>query len=221
MTSPERGLITALETLTAPLGRALRVQRLVIAALAAVVVSLGGLEVWRLLHHEVVYVTLGHGLQRALPGALDEGYVADLAISTTRLMGNVDRYSVRDARRQVMARMSPDLRLRFAALSEHDVAQLEADDQWIYTPSVVVEHLEASKSALGARQVYTVTVRAQQVFGFLDRHSGRRDTRIQYTLEPEVHGDQARAFITALTWPNMLRSEGAIAYSPELKSGSS
>jgi len=221
MTSPETGIIATLETLTGPLGRALRVQRCVILALATVVVALSAVEVWRLLYHDVIYVTLGHGRQRARPGTLDEGYLADLAIATTRLLGNVDKYSVRDALRQTQARMSPELRLRFAALNRQDAAQLEADDQWIYTPSVAVEGIDAASSALGARQVYTVTVRAQQVFGLLDRHSGRRDTRIVYTIEPNSYGGQADAYITALSWPNMLRSDGAIAYSPETKGGSS
>ena len=221
MTSRETGVIAALETLTGPLNRALRAQRFMIAALALAVVALSAVELWRLLHHEVVYVALGDGQQRARPGALPVAYVADLAIATTRLLGNVDQYSVRRALQEAQARMSPDLRLRFAALNAKDAAQLQADDQWIYTPSVVVENVESARSALGARQVYTATVRAQQVFGFLDRHSGRRDTRIVYTIEPNTYGGQADAYITGLSWPNMLRSDGSIAYSPGAKGGSS
>ncbi len=221
MTSPDTGVIAALEVLTGPLNRAIRTQRVVIVALAVMVVALSVLEAWRLMRHEVVYATLGHGLQRALPGALGEDYLADYVISTTRLMGNVDRYSVRDAMREMRSRMSPDLRVRFASLNEADAAQLEADDQWIYTPSVVVERITASKSALGARQVYTVIMKAQQVFGFLDRHSGRRETKIVYTIEPGVYSGEARAYITGLSWPNMLRSEGAIAYSPGSRGGAS
>ena len=144
-----------------------------------------------------------------------------LAIATTRLLGNVDQYSVRRALRDAQAHMSPDLRIRFAALNTKDAAQLQADDQWIYTPSVVVERVDRAPAALGAKEVYTVRVRAQQVFGFLDRHSGRRDTGIVYTIEPNTYGGRADAYITGLSWPNMLRSEGAIAYSPGDKGGSS
>jgi len=220
MTSSD-SIIAALETLTGPLSRALRAQRRLILALVLVVVALSAAEAWRLLRHDIVYVTLGDGQQRAKPGALPMIYVEDLAIATTRLLGNVDQYSVRRALREAQARMSPDLRIRFAATNAKDAAQLAADDQWIYTPSVAVERVEAAQSALGARQVYTATVRAQQVFGFLDRHSGRRDTRIVYTIEPNTYGGQADAYITGLSWPNMLRSDGSIAYSPGAKGGSS
>ena len=190
--------------------------RWVIAALSVVIVGFSAVMAWNGASEDVYFASLGSGVQSVRPGELSEAYLHDLTINLTRLMGNVDGASVAAAIAQMSAHMAPELRVQFRALHHAAQQQLEQGDQWIYTPKIEVRKVTRTPATIGRRFVYTVELQARQVFGFLDRHSGYRDTPIVYVIEPRILNDeQAGAVITALTWPNMLRSEGAVAYAPK------
>lgn len=210
-------MIVALQVLTALMQRTIAHQRLAIMALSGVLIMFGGLLAWRHASTDVYFASLGSGVQHLRPGEISEAFLRDFTIHLTRLMGNVDGHSVEAAIAEMASHMAPELRVAFRALHQGPAQQLKADDQWIYTPKIEVIQITQAPAKMGRRFVYSVALQARQVFGFLDMHSGYRDTPIVFVIEPRIWSDeQAGAMITALTWPNMLRSEGAVSYAPQL-----
>ena len=212
--SSDSGILPTLAVLTGSMNKTISTQRLIIVALTVMLLAISGVEIWRIQTDTLAYVTLGSGIQRTKPGTLDESYLADYSLGLVRLLGNVNKDSVRDALRLASARMSPELRVQFSTLHNIDAGQLEVDAQWIHTPRINVESIKEVPSELGHSSAYVVTLKADQYFGFLDQHSGRRETRIVIRIEPGLYQGEAWAYITDMSWPNMLRSDGAIDYKP-------
>lgn len=215
-------MIAALNVLTAPMRRTIAQQRVVMVALSAVLIVFGAVMAWNHASTDVYFASLGSGVQHIRPGEISETYLRDFTIHLTRLMGNVDGFSVEAAIAEMASHMAPELRVAFRALHQAPVQQLKRDDQWIYTPKIQVVKITKARARIGRRFVYTVELQARQVFGFLDMHSGYRDTPIVFIIEPRIfNDDQAGAIITGLTWSNMLRSDGSVAYAPEMLKRSS